>query len=72
MSSDTNFGTGYYLSSVGGDWKLWQDSEGGPLKFVWKMKTWGGGDPESHQKLPGGITSVKQHSKGGSAKFHLV
>ena len=32
----------------------------------------GGGDPESHQKLLGGITSVKQHSKGGSAKFHLV
>ena len=68
MSSDTNFGTGYYLSSVGwgwGGWKLWQDSEGGPLKFVWKMKTLGGGDPESRQKSLGGITSVKQHSKGG-------
>ena len=27
-------------------WKLWKDSEGGPLKFAWKMKTlrgWGGG-----------------------------
>ena len=37
-----------------------------------KWRRWGGGEPESHQKLPGGITSVKQHSKGGSAKFHLV
>ena len=55
----------------GGGWKLWQDSEGRPLKFVWKMKTWGG-DPESRQKLLGGITSVKQHSKGGLAKVHLV
>ena len=25
----------------------------------------GGGDPESRQKSLGGITSVKQHSKGG-------
>ena len=24
-------------------WKLWKDSEGGPLKFAWKMKTWGKG-----------------------------
>ena len=24
----------------GGDqWKLWKDTEGGPLKFAWKMKT---------------------------------
>ena len=30
------------------------------------------GRSESHQKLFGGITSVKKHSKGGSAKFHLV
>ena len=33
--------------------------QGGPLKFVWKIKSWGGGDRESHQKLLGGITSVK-------------
>ena len=37
----------------------WKDSEGGPLKFAWKMKTWGRGDGESHQMLSGGITSVK-------------
>ena len=37
-----------------------RDSEGGggPLKFAWKMKTWDGGRV-SHQKLLGGITSVK-------------
>ena len=40
-------GTGHYLSPGGtedfrGDhWKLWKDSEGEPLKFAWKMKTWG-------------------------------
>ena len=35
------------------------------------MKTWGrGGDRESHQKLLGGITSMKWHSKGGLAKFY--
>ena len=28
-------------------------------KFAWKMKTWGGGGRESHQKFLGGITSVK-------------
>ena len=40
--------------------KLCKDSEGGPLKFAWKTKTWGGGgrDRESHQKLLGGITST--------------
>ena len=42
----------------GNRWKLWKGSEGGPLKFAWKVKTWGG-DCESHQKLLGGITSVK-------------
>ena len=26
----------------GDHWKLWKDSEGGPLKFPRKMKTWGG------------------------------
>ena len=36
-----------------------KDSEWGPLKFAWKMKTFGGGDHESHQMLLGGITSVK-------------
>ena len=24
----------------GNHWKFKKDSEGGPLKFVWKMKTW--------------------------------
>ena len=38
---------------------FFKDSEGGPLKFVWKMKTWSGGDRKSHQKLLGGITSMK-------------
>ena len=37
-----------------------KDSDWGPLKFAWKMKTLGGGgDHESHQMLLGGITSVK-------------
>ena len=26
----------------GDHWKLWKDSKGGPLKFAWKMKAWGG------------------------------
>ena len=42
----------------GDHWKLWKDSEGGPFKFAWIIKTWGGGR-ESLQKLLGGITSVK-------------
>ena len=33
---------------------------------------WGGGGRENHQKLLGGITSVKQHSNGGSIKFHFA
>ena len=32
----------------------------------------GGGGRENHQKLLGGITSVKQHSNGGSIKFHFA
>ena len=44
---------------------------GEPLKFAWKMKAWWR-DHESHQKLLGGITSLKKHSKRGSAKSHLV
>ena len=35
-----------------------KDSDREPLKFAWKMKTFGG-DRESHQMLLGGITSVK-------------
>ena len=47
-----------FRRTKGGDHrKLWKDSEGGPLKFAWKMKTVGEG--ESHQMLLGGITSVK-------------
>ena len=42
----------------GDRWNLWKDSEGGPLKFAWKMKA-RGGDRESHQKLLGRIASVK-------------
>ena len=75
MSSDTNFGTGYYLSSVGGrggGLKTLAGFRGGTTQICLKNEDVGGGDPESHQKLLGGITSVKQHSKGGSAKFHLV
>ena len=45
---------------------------GEPLKFTWKMKAYEAGDRESHQKLLGAITSLKKHSKEGSAKFHLV
>ena len=75
MSSDTNFGTGYYLSSVGeggGATENFGRIQRGDHSNLFEKWRRGGGDPESHQKLPGGITSVKQHSKGGSAKFHLV
>ena len=44
----------------GGSLKTLDGLRGGTTKFVWKMKTWGGGgDRESHQMLLGGITSVK-------------
>ena len=75
MSSDTNFGTGYYLSSVGGrggGTENFGRIQRGDHSNLFEKSRRGGGDPESHQKLLGGITSVKQHSKGGSAKFHLV
>ena len=38
----------------GDRWKLLKDSEGGPLKFVWKIKALG-----RTQKFLRGITSVK-------------
>ena len=38
--------------------KFWKDSEGGPLKFAWRMETWEEGSRKS-SKLLGGITSVK-------------
>ena len=69
MSSDTNFGTGYYLSSVGwggGGLKTLAGFRGGTTQICLKDEdVGGGGDPESRQKSLGGITSVKQHSKGG-------
>ena len=43
----------------------------GALKFTWKMKTWEDRQSEK-KKLLGEITAMKQHSKGTSAKFHLV
>ena len=43
---------------------------GDPSNLLGKLRH--GGDRESHQKLLGGITSVKLPSKGESAKFHLV
>ena len=55
----------------GGSLKTLEIRRGEPLKFAWKMKAWWR-DHESHQKLLGGITSLKKHSKGGSAKSHLV
>ena len=46
---------------------------GEAAQIILENKDMGGGeDRESHQKLLGGITSVKKHSNGGSAKFHLV
>ena len=42
----------------GGSLKTLEGFRGGPLKFAWKMKTWGG-DCESRQMLLGRITSVK-------------
>ena len=75
MSSDTNFGTGYYLSSVGwggGGAENFGRIQRGDHSNLFERWRRGGGDPESRQKLLGGITSVKQHSKGGLAKVHLV
>ena len=40
-------------------WKLWKDSEGGPLKFAWKL---------SH----GGITKVIKSYKGGSLQWSKI
>ena len=46
-------------------WKLWKDSEGGPLKLALEIKTYGcvcggggGGDREINQKLLGEDSSV--------------
>ena len=43
----------------GDRWKLWKDSEGGPLNIAWKMKTWWGGKSRKSSKVIRGITSVK-------------
>ena len=40
-------------------WTLWKDSEGGPLKFAWKL---------SH----GGITKVIKSYKGGSLQWSKI
>ena len=32
----------FWENKRGDRWKLWKDSEGGPLKFALKMKTWAG------------------------------
>ena len=46
----------------GDQWKRWKDSDGGPLKLAWTMKTWwGGGEGRGSRKLSmviRGITSV--------------
>ena len=43
--------------------KVWKDSEEGPLKFAWKMKTWvggvGGRGSRKSSNVIGGITLVK-------------
>ena len=40
---------------VGDRWKFWKDSEGGPIKLSWKMKTWeeGGGTRKSSKVIRG-------------------
>ena len=40
-------------------WKLWKDSEGGPLKFAWKLSR-------------GGITKVIKSYKGGSLQWSKI
>ena len=43
----------------GGSLKTLEGFKRRPLKFAWKMKTWGGGgDRESNQMLLGGVTSL--------------
>ena len=56
----------------GGGLKTLAGFRGGATQICLKDEDVGGGDPESRKKLLGGITSVKQHSKGGLAKVHLV
>ena len=35
----------------GDHWKLSKDSEGGPVKFAWKMKIWAGGSRKSSKVI---------------------
>ena len=55
----------------GDHWKLWKDSEGGPLKFVWKTKTCGGAGRENHQKLLGGSLQWSNIQMGDRLNFTL-
>ena len=55
----------------GDRWKLWKDSEGGPLKFAWKMKTWRRGSRESHQKLLTGSLQWTNIQRMGRLNFAL-
>ena len=55
----------------GDRWKLWKDSEGGPLKFAWKMKTWRRGRRESHQKLLTGSLQWSNIQRMGRLNFAL-
>ena len=51
---------------------LERDSEGVPLKFSWKMKTWAGGGSRKSSNVIREDHFSEVTFKGGSAKFHLV
>ena len=51
---------------------MFEGFRGGTTQIRLENEDMGGGSRKSSNVIRGGINSVKQHSKGGSAKFHLV
>ena len=58
----------------GGSLKTLEGFKRRPLKFAWKMKTWGGSRELSNVIREGHFSEVtfKVGGGGGSAEFHLV
>ena len=72
MSSDTNFGTGYYLSSVGGGWggRLktlagFRGFRGGTTQICLKNEDVGGGGSRKSSKVTRGDHFGEATFKGG-------
>ena len=57
----------------GGSLKTLEGFERRPLKFAWKMKTWGGGESRKLSNVIREGHFIELTFKwGGSAEFHLV